>query len=264
MDSEVERSEQLAPLCADREHAALLLDVDGTLAPIVERPDQAAVGDELRALLRDLARSYGLVACVSGRRATAARQLVGLNEISYIGLHGGEFLAAGADRATLDSWLADWQERVDDFLTRETRELVQAGVTTEHKGPIVALHWRTSNDSQRAEQALATTAARARSLGLGTHWARRVLEIRPPAMPTKGDAVRDLIESSKCVHALYVGDDLTDLDAFTALHHLKTTGQLETALAVAVSSNEMPDELGPAADLVVAGTEGVQDLLGQL
>ncbi|MDP9188663.1 MAG: hypothetical protein M3O25_05370, partial [Actinomycetota bacterium] len=94
LDAELERL--LAPLRADPQGSAILTDVDGTIAPIVERPEDAGVPEETRALLRRLAQRYALVACVSGRRAAEARQIVGLDEIAYSGNHGYELLPAGA------------------------------------------------------------------------------------------------------------------------------------------------------------------------
>ena len=87
--------ELLAPLRRDPGSAAILLDVDGTLAPIVDRPDDAEVPAETRDLLAELARRYALVAAVSGRPALEARRIVGLEEIAYSGNHGFELLLPG-------------------------------------------------------------------------------------------------------------------------------------------------------------------------
>ena len=68
----------------------MLLDIDGTLAPIVERPEDAAVPEETRAEVERLAHRYALVACVSGRPAADARRMVGLDGVEYVGVHGLE------------------------------------------------------------------------------------------------------------------------------------------------------------------------------
>ena len=78
----------LAPLRESPQRTAVLCDVDGTLAPIAARPDEAAVPDAARAVLEALARRYALVGCVSGRRAAEARAMVGLDSLTYIGNHG--------------------------------------------------------------------------------------------------------------------------------------------------------------------------------
>ena len=78
----------LADLRSDPGAAAIFLDVDGVLAPIVERPEDSRVPDETREELRRLAGKYALVACVSGRTGSDARRLVGLDELTYVGEHG--------------------------------------------------------------------------------------------------------------------------------------------------------------------------------
>ena len=80
----------LARLVAEPGRAALLFDVDGTLAPIVEDPPAASVPEATRRELRRLALRYALVACVSGRPAALAREIVGVPELEYVGEHGLE------------------------------------------------------------------------------------------------------------------------------------------------------------------------------
>jgi hypothetical protein len=105
----------LAPLRADPASAAILLDIDGTLAPIVEHAGDANVPEATRQLLIAVARRYGLVACVSGRRASEARAMVSIGTISYIGSHGAELLRAGWTEPVLDPVVEDWARRIQDF-----------------------------------------------------------------------------------------------------------------------------------------------------
>ena len=92
-------------LAADPASAALFLDVDGTLAPIVARPELAEVPEETRAEVRRLAERYALVACVSGRTGEEARRLVGVDSVVYVGVHGLE-LAPEAE---------SWRETLQPF-----------------------------------------------------------------------------------------------------------------------------------------------------
>src|ERR1051325_5656408 len=89
-------AEGLEPLRSEPSRAAVLLDVDGTLAPIVRHADDAPVPEPTRVPLIAIARRYGFVACVSGRRAATARRMVSLGSITYIGNHGTEVLRGGA------------------------------------------------------------------------------------------------------------------------------------------------------------------------
>ena len=96
--------------------AAILTDVDGTLAPIVERPELAAVPARTSELLRALNRRYGLVGCISGRQALEARRLVGVEEIAYAGNHGLELLMPGEDEPQLDPALSGAERVAADFI----------------------------------------------------------------------------------------------------------------------------------------------------
>jgi trehalose 6-phosphate phosphatase len=232
----------LARIAAEPERAALFLDVDGVLAPIVGRPEDARVPDETRTELSRLAGRYGLVACVTGRPTDAAREIVGVQELTYAGEHGLE----------LDPDAARWAERIRGFAA----EVPWAELET--KPLSLAFHYRTAGDRDAARARLEQVASAALDAGLRTRWGRMVLEVLPPTTASKGTAVRALLASSGLRRALYAGDDTTDLDGFDALDGL------EVAARVAVSSAEGPVELGERADVIVGSPEAFLVLLRQL
>src|SRR5678816_968914 len=90
------RDRILQPLKAEPKRSAVLLDVDGVLAPIVQHPDDSHMPETTRRPLIDVAKRYGVVACVSGRRASDARRIVALGSIAYLGSHGSEVLLPGS------------------------------------------------------------------------------------------------------------------------------------------------------------------------
>jgi trehalose 6-phosphate phosphatase len=259
------RSEALAPLRESPARAACFFDIDGTLAPIVEQPSDAVVPVRARELLVSLARRYGAVACVSGRRATDARAMVGVGTISYLGSHGTELLRAGATETVLDPELEDWRRRISEFGRQaDTPELRRLRVRLEDKATIMAFHWRGAPDEEAARAAIDAIAARAESAGLRTHWGRKVLEVRPPVRIDKGAGIRSFLEGLDIDTAMYVGDDATDLDAFRMLDQLVEEGSLSRAIKVGVRSEEGPERIVDDADLVVEGTGGVLELLSLL
>jgi trehalose 6-phosphate phosphatase len=258
-------SEALAPLRANPQRAAILLDIDGTLAPIVDHAEDANVPETTRQLLMRVARAYRIVACVSGRRASEARAMVSIGSISYLGSHGAELLRAGWTEAVLDPGIEDWARRIHEFAREaDTTDLRRRRVRVEDKGAIVAFHWRGAPDEEAARAAIDAIAARAEEAGLRTHWGRKVLEVRPPVRIDKGAGILSFLEGADVDVALYVGDDTTDLDAFNALHQLAEEGRLSKAICVGVRSEDGPAEITNAADVVVDGTEGVQKLLAML
>lgn len=256
---------ELAELTAHAAETAILCDIDGTLAPIVTRAEEAMVPAAASRLLAGLAGRYALVACVSGRTAADARRLVGVGGITYAGSHGAELLRPGARTAEAVADATGWSGRVRAFVDRqEIRDLRELRVRIEDKDPIWAFHWRGAPDEERAAELVDAIAAAALEVGLATHWGRKVLEIRPPVSFDKGQAVARMIERAGCRRALYVGDDLTDLDAFAALAEMAREGTLTQVVRVGVASDEAPPAIVDEADIVVAGTPGVLELLGVL
>ncbi len=257
--------EALAPLRADPSRAAILLDIDGTLAPIVRHADDAHVPEPTRARLIAVAKRYRVVGCVSGRQASIARRIVSLGSIAYVGNHGSELLAPGGTEVQIDPEIAAHEPAVRRFAhDAYTTDLQRLRVRSEDKQAIAAFHWRGAPDEQAAEDAVRVVAERAEAEGLFTHWGRKVLEIRPPVVMNKGRGVRRLLESAGLDAALYVGDDMTDLDAFDGLHELVGEGRLGAAICVGVRSDETPSQLQDRADLLVDGPVGVRELLTAL
>jgi len=253
-------------LRADPAQAAVLLDVDGTLAPIVRHADDAHVPEPTRTLLIAIASRYGFVACVSGRQASIARRIVSIGSITYIGNHGAEVLRGGATAVEVDPEFASWRERVRAFAAEALADesLQRLRVRGEDKDAIWALHWRGAPDEAAAEAAVREVAERAGAAGLGVHWGRKVLELRPGAATDKGRGIERVLEGVELDVALYAGDDRTDIDAFAALRRLVDAGRLRAAVCVGVASDETPAELRDAADVMVDGVRGIRELLAAL
>ena len=147
--------ELLAPLKADPRHSAVLLDVDGVLAPIVRHADDAHVPEPTRVPLIAVAKRYGLVACVSGRRAAIARRIVSLGSITYVGNHGAEVLRGGRTEVELDPEVASWSPRMEAWADEAwNEELHRLRVRAEDKDVIRAYHWRGAPDEAAAEAAV--------------------------------------------------------------------------------------------------------------
>jgi len=234
-------ADPIADLAREPARAAVLLDVDGVLAPIVARPEDAAVPEETRAELRRLAARYALLACISGRPEDDARRVLGVDALRVVGEHG----------LGLDPAAADWASRVQAFADR-------VDWPVERKAYSVSFHYRDTADEAGARAFLETVAARALADGLAPRFGRKVLEVRPPVSADKGTAVGYLLAELRLRRALYAGDDTTDLDAFEAL------AGLELGVRVAVASAEAPPALRERADVVVDGPAAFLELLRRL
>lgn len=255
----------LESIRANPARAAILTDVDGTLAPIAERPELAAVPARATELLGELGERFGLVGCISGRQALEARRLVGVDGIAYAGNHGFELLLPGEEEPRLDPAVAGRERNAAGFLAALDAEALAAlGLRVEDKGPIQALHWRGAEDERGAEARAHEIAAEAGRADLEPRWGRKVLELRPVGGGGKDAAVGALLAADGVTAAIYAGDDRTDLDAFRRLRELRDDGELETALCVGVISPEAPPGLAEEADLLVDGPPGWLSMLEAL
>jgi trehalose 6-phosphate phosphatase len=188
----------------------LSFDIDGTLAPIVERPWDARVPDGVQHDLATLA-SRTTVAIITGRAIGDARSMLGFAPRYLIGNHGAEGVP-GFERATRGfkrvcrAWL--------DELSRDAEPWrVAPGVELEDKTYSLSFHYRHARHRSRTLELLERRARRlvpAPTLLDG----KCVLNLIPPGAPDKGQALAALLAQSRCDHALYIGDDASDEAVF--------------------------------------------------
>jgi trehalose 6-phosphate phosphatase len=241
--------------------SGVLIDFDGTLAPIVDDPAEARPLPAVVEALQRLARRYRRVAVVSGRPAGFLVEQLGLgrsaasHEPSVVasGLYGLEWAGSGGVVHTRPE-AEPWRDVVDQ-VERAARAVAPPGMLVEHKGLTVAFHWRTATAQAGWARSFAEQAARESHLEL--HPGKMNIELRPPLPADKGTVVTELCRELGA--GCFVGDDRGDLAAFAALDRLATQGMV--TCKVAVASAEIPPELRAAADLVVDGPEGVVALL---
>jgi len=203
----------------------LMLDFDGTLAPIAPTPADAEMPAETRLALERLSGSPGCtVIVVSGRALSDVRDKTGVGGITYVGNHGLEMARPNEEPRLLA------RPQSDAVMTRMKENLTTAlapfeGVIIEDKGYSLAVHYRMvrSDDRPRVKAAVHETVEvyggeGRMELGAGS----MVLELRPPLGCDKGTIVAGLLESEARRNAvkpfaMYCGDDVTDEDAFKAI-----------------------------------------------
>ena len=248
--------ELLRPFREDPLHSAVITDFDGTLAPIVDDPEQSQAIEGTERLLDDLADEYGCVAVVSGRPLRFLRERLGCGpKVRLRGIYGLE--ASREGEPTEDSAAEKWRDTVADVAARGDAA-APSGVTVERKGLSVTIHYRTAPEA--APWADEWTAAQADATGLLRHPGRMSWELIPPVPVDKGTTVLDLGEGYGAV--CFIGDDRGDLPAFQALDELARRGAY--VLKVVVDSREVPAELLREADIAVSGPAGAVDLLRKL
>ena len=204
----------LAPLRERLADAALFCDFDGTLAPIVARPEDARLLDGVRPAIERLRDRARLVAFVSGRGLADLEGRVDIAGCAYAGNHGMEIHRVGHDPELADG-VAAHLATVEAFAARwPVERLTEGGLRMEAKGATLSVHARGAPDPDAARLMLAQIASDALDHGLVPTTGREVLEVRPPVAVDKGSAVRTLLRDSGARVAMYIGDDRTDADAW--------------------------------------------------
>jgi trehalose 6-phosphate phosphatase len=238
----------------------VMLDVDGTLAPIVAVFDQATVPPDTRRAVAAVAKRPNVhVALVTGRSVEVARHMVGVSDLWVIGNHGFEIQSpAGEDLA--DPGLARYREVIGRAATRlRPRVHAMQGVIIEDKAITLSVHWRLAKpaDVPGLREAVDDVA---KGLGLRVTEGKRIFEIKPPARIDKGTAVLALAErltsGRRDASIVFAGDDVTDEDAIRALrtHH-------PHAVTIRVIGEENPPT---EAEFSLQGTDGMRAFLEEL
>jgi trehalose 6-phosphate phosphatase len=224
----------------------VLLDFDGTLSPIVARPELARIREGARDAIARLVRRGAVVAVVSGRTGDELRELVGVEGVRLAALYG----------------LAEQAEPLGDDVVAAVMDAARdvPGSRVERKGASVAVHYRAAEDPALAhEELVAALAPIADEAGLQLLPGKMVVELVPADRPLKEGAVERIVTDEELEAVLYAGDDVADLRAFEALDRLAERGV--RTVKVAVHGRETPAALMAAADVVVDGPAGLVTLL---
>lgn len=246
----------LAALRADPGGALIALDYDGTLSPIVLRPEDAVPADGAVEVLTSLAASVGRLALLTGRPAQVVVQLAGLARVPGLVVLG----QYGAERWDDGRVTAAPPARGVAAARAELPRLVEwIGAEVEDKGLSLVVHTR--NAPVGAQGQLAERVGElARRVGLEMHHGRRVLELRPPGFDKHGALMA--VADPRPGAVLFAGDDIGDARAFDAVDELRAAGV--PGLTVFSDSDEGPAALRGRADVVVDGPLGVVALLRDL
>ena len=207
-------------------HVLLLCDYDGTLTPIVDKPELADLSEKTKQMLQALARqSHFTVGIISGRALDDLRQRVGVSSIIYAGNHGLEIEGPGIGLVIpLAEEMRPVFRLIQQILTKALAPI--RGVFVENKGLTISVHYRMVEEgkSEEVTNIFERVIATARSLGkVRITSGKKVYEVRPATEWDKGEAIALLIDrfgqtkTKKELLPIYLGDDQTDEDGFKVI-----------------------------------------------
>ena len=192
-----------------RQHPLLAFDFDGTLAPIVDQPDQASVPEAVSHGLAELAQRLP-VAIITGRSVADVRPRLGFEPRFVIGNHGAEDLSVGPP-STASQALDALRHRI--AVQAQRHELSRCGVAVEDKQYSLALHYRLAPDKGAAlvciEELLQGIEPALKRFG-----GKCVVNVLAAGLPDKGDALASLVRRAGAGAAVFVGDDVNDEAVF--------------------------------------------------
>lgn len=245
----------LGPLAGRPARAGVFSDFDGTLARIVDEPEQARPVAGARDALARAAGRMRRVGVISGRPASFLQAHIGAPGVALWGLHGLESVHDG--KVAVAQAARPWRPVVEQAVVAARNDL-GPHVEVEAKSVAITIHYRRAPaEAPRVEAWIERTAA---STGLVAYPARMSCELRPPVPHGKGVTLEAAAAGLEAV--CFLGDDASDVAGFEALDRLETAGAV--AVRVAVASAEAPPQLLARADVVVDGPEAAVALLRTL
>ena len=221
LPSALDRIDEIRSRAGEKGSTGVFLDYDGTLTPIVSRPEDAVLSEQMRAVVRSLTRRC-VVAVISGRGLNDVRERVGIDSIFYSGSHGFEIAGPGG-------WYEEYRKArsylsVLDEAEAELHGLVDSipGAQIERKRYSIALHYRRAAERDLEKlKGYAETVQRKHDRKLRLSPGKCVYDFQPRIDWHKGKALDWLLETAfpkpEDVFLLYLGDDLTDEDAFRTI-----------------------------------------------
>lgn len=238
--------------------SAILTDIDGTISEIAATPEEAVVTLSMKKELSKLKEKFQMVGVISGRSVQNAKAMVGVDGILYIGNHGMEYVNNGEIFVDPEAvkYLANIKKIAEKLKNSELSKI--KGLMFEDKDICISIHYRKcelQEDARKRIMDVINDSIDTSELKLTE--GRKLVELKPPISRDKGFIVEKIIEKYDLNRVIYLGDDVTDFDAFKKLKELEKTGKIRTA-SILVLSSEIPNYVKSSSLYYVRSVDEVQ------
>jgi trehalose 6-phosphate phosphatase len=243
---------------ATKGRMAIYTDIDGTISPIAPTPAEAYLFPGAAEALSEISRHGIRVVAISGRAADDAHRLVGIDHIDYAGNHGFELKKASGRVVSEDVTAGALAIKAALAELSAAAGSLPTGILIEDKTYTGSVHYRLTEDPDASAillKAMLSEIAERHSLLLTD--GRLVLELRPRLDINKGVFASNDIRLHGIRTAAFLGDDITDLDGFRAIHEMISDDELVDGVAVGVRAPDSPERLEQESDLLVDGVAGM-------
>ena len=237
----------------------LITDVDGTISKTAPTPQEAEVSLPCRQYLSTLCHHLALVAAISGRPAIEAKNMIKIDRLVYIGNHGLERWSEG--HSELKKGVKAYLKVIKAVIEELTPLLPIEGIRIENKGITATTHYRLCPNPELAERnILAALEDSSQAKRLQIMPGKMSINLLPPLAVNKGTTVLELIQEYSLQGGIYMGDEITDIDAFRAIHTACRDLDFQ-GFAIGITSQEMPERLVAEADFTLNGVNDVERFL---
>ena len=237
----------------------LMTDVDGTISKTAPTPEEAEVSPLCRQYLSILSKHLVLVAAISGRRATEVKNMVRIDGLVYIGNHGLERWTHGNLELTKD--VKGYSKVIKAVINELTPLLTLPGIRFENKGITATIHYRLCSNHELARRDILVALEKStQAKSLQIMHGKMSINLLPPVGVNKGTVVLQLIQEYNLQGGIYLGDDLTDIDAFRAIRAASRDSNFQ-GFAIGITSREMPARLLSEVDFTLNGITDVERFL---
>ena len=236
---------------------AIVTDIDGTISEIAPTPTEALVTDSMREELLKLQRKFALLAVISGRSVLNAREMVGIDGLIYVGNHGMEFMED--EKISLypevEKYLQQMKQTGQKLKNGDLSHI--DGLLFEDKGICFSIHYRLALQSDNVREKILNNIRNDPDCEkLKITEGRQLVELKPPLSCDKGTILENIIQKYNLKKVIYLGDDITDADAFNKLKILENQGKIRGA-GVLVCSSEIPRDVKKGSSYFVNGVDEV-------